>query len=73
MVEIVKIVKSIKWAILLQKPYTFVYPFGEILFQEYIVEISLILSSTVGWLVGCIENLRRFSNILAISRLGSRR
>ena len=26
----------------------------------------------VGWLVGCFENLRRFSVILAISRLGSR-
>ena len=30
-------------------------------------------ASYSGWLVGCIEDLRRFSSISAISRLGSRR
>ena len=30
-------------------------------------------TSNLGWLVGCIEDLRRFSGISAISRLGSGR
>ena len=34
--------------------------------------VGLLVGWLVGWLVSCIEDLRRFSGILAISRLGSR-
>ena len=48
---------------------------------EYITKYALITISLsldwfgwlVGWLVGCIDDLRRFSGISAISRLGSGR
>ena len=37
-----------------------------------VVEARLILKE-LDWLVRCFEDLRRFSNLSAISRLGSRR
>ena len=40
--------------------------------QPIIVLLYLHLYIKLAWLVGCIEDLRRFSGISAISRLGSR-
>ena len=45
--------------------YTFVFSF-ELQVKAYFTFVTC-------WLVGCIEDLRRFSDISAISRLGSRR
>ena len=40
--------------------------------SEYII-CSKSFTKSSKWLIGCFEDLRRFSNISAISRLGSRR
>ena len=39
---------------------------------KFMIEMG-INNKWLGWLVGCIEDLRRLSGILAISRLGSGR
>ena len=40
-------------------------------FVSYIVNINS-TSHTFGWLVGCFQDLRRFSDLSAISQIGSR-
>ena len=51
----------------------FVYVCKCLLNINFILFVKIVPKLKVGWLVGYIEDLRRFSGISSISRLGSRR